>query len=143
MAIVFVSPAHRQKMFFWGIAIAFLMVLVIIALFVFLQKPKAVPVELVFQKPKIEIDFKVLEAQQKGVSEIFLGKELEFGYQATSEQGTVLSGKVSAPTEEEALKILEAKKYTNITLQKPAMGRENPFVPYYTIVETVAAKKTK
>ena len=70
MAVVFISPKQRQKMFFMGIAGTLVVFLTIVTLLVFLSKPKMVSTTQVFQKPEISIDFAVLDAEQVKNSDI-------------------------------------------------------------------------
>jgi hypothetical protein len=143
VAIVFISPKQRQKMFFLGITILFLLILVVISLSVFFARPKVVPVEQVFKKPKIDINFKVLDSEQIKSIELMGEIETQFSYQAKTDKGKTVSGKISAISKEKAQKALEEINLTQITLQESQIGRENPFVPYYQIVSSKGKTKTK
>ena len=107
MAIVFVSPKQRQKMFFLGITILFLLVLSIIGTIVFFSKPEPTSIEQVFIKPKIKINFEVLDLEQVKGSLLMGRIEKEFSYQAVTDKGEEKTGSIFAATMEEAKKILE------------------------------------
>src|SRR3990167_1330138 len=132
MAIVFVSPKQRQKMFFLGITVLFLLVLVVIGTFVFFSKPKLAPTEQVFIKPKIKIDFEVLDLEQVKNSLLMGRIQKEFIYQALTDKNEQKSGSIFAVSEEEAKKILEDEGLLSVTLEEVLVGRENPFTLYYT-----------
>ncbi len=133
MAIVFISPKEKQKIFILGIAGFFLLVLVLIGLAVFLARPKNVPQEQVFQAPEIKINFDVLKSEQIKNLEIPGAIEKEFSYKATTAKGQEQSGKISAPSQEKAIEILTTLGFSNITFEEAKSGRENPFAPFYEI----------
>ena len=86
MAIVFVSPKQRQKLFFLGITILFVLGLFVLGTVVFFSKPKPAPTEQVFVKPEIKVNFEVLDLEQvkgsllmgKVKNEIITGRENPF-----------------------------------------------------------------
>ena len=135
MAIVFVSPKQRQKMFFLGITILFLLVLSIIGTIVFFSKPKYTPAEVAFIKPKIKINFEVLDLEQVKGSLLMGRIQKEFIYSASTEEGEQRAGSIFVATKEEAKKILEEMGLIPGTLEEVEVGRENPFTPYYTLVK--------
>ena len=135
MAIVFVSPKQRQKIFFLGITILFLIVLSVIGTIVFFSKPKAVLVEQAFIKPQIEINFEVLDLEQVKGSLFMERVQKEFSYSAATDKGEQKTGSVFASTTEEAKKILEDIGLILVSLEEIEMGRENPFTPYYTLTK--------
>jgi hypothetical protein len=133
MAVVFISPKQRQRMFFIGITVVFLLVLVTIALLVFLSQPESVAPEMVFNKPNIAIDFRVLDSDQFKKLESFEEMQIQFSYIATTDKGEIKTGTVEASTKEIAQKTLEAQGYMVTQIQEVEVGRVNPFVPYYTV----------
>ena len=135
MAIVFVSPKQRQKMFFLGITILFLLFLSIIGTVVFFSKPKSTPVEQAFIKPKIKINFEVLDLEQVKGSLLMGRIQKEFAYQSVTDKGEEKTGSIFAATTEEAKKILEDSGLISVTLEEVGIGRENPFTPYYTLTK--------
>lgn len=131
MAIVFVSPKQRQKMFFLGITILFLLVLSIIGTFVFFSKPKYTAAEVAFIKPKIKINFEVLDLE-KVKGSLLMGRiEKEFAYLAITDEGEEATGSIFVATRGDAKKILEDSGLIVATLEEVEIGRENPFTPYY------------
>lgn len=143
MAVVFISPKHKQKMFFMGITASFIILLTLISLWIFLSKPSAPPAELVFNKPKVSIDLKILDTEQFKKIEHFQKIPLQFKYTASTANGQTTSGFVSAVSEEEAKQILENAKLKVGDLKQTDIGRDNPFIPYYQIVAPTTTKATK
>ena len=133
MAIVFVSPKQRQKMFFLGITIMFLLFLSAVGAAVFFSKPAPTPVEQAFIRPKIEINLKVLDSEQVKGSLIMVRMQKEFVYSAKTDKGVKKAGSVFAATMDEARKKIEEMELIIIDLEEVEIGRENPFAPYYTI----------
>ncbi len=141
MAIVFVSPKQRQKMFFLGITILFLLVLFVVGTFVFFSKPKSIPAEQVFIKPQININFEILDSEQVKGSLLMGRVQQEFTYQSVTDKGKQKSGNIFAASIEEAKKVLEDSGLISVILEKVLIGRENPFTPYYA--PTTINTKTK
>lgn len=135
MAIIFVSPKQKQKLFVIAVVSALVFVLVVISLIIFLSKPKAVSDQNFFEKkPEIVIDFSVLEKEQIKLMEIPPRPQMQFDYTATGEGGKFLSGRIVASSEKEALSILESRKISAIQIKKTSVGRINPFLPYYQVI---------
>ena len=143
MAIIFVSPKQIQKMFFSGITVLFLLVLAVIGTLVFFSKPKSIPAEQVFIKPKIEINFEILDLEQVKGSLLMERAQKEFTYQSVTNKGKQTSGSIFAASIEEAKKILEDSGLITVTLEEVLIGRENPFTPYYTPSLSTINIKTK
>ncbi len=142
MAIVFISPREKQKVFIMGIAVFFGVVLILISLGVFLSKPKSVEKDkVVFVAPKININFDVLKSPLLQALEFMPEIEKEFNYRAFTLEGKEQSGKIRAVSQNKAIELLTAMNLTKIELTEVAPGRENPFSPYYKI-ETSPPKKT-
>lgn len=134
MAVVFISPRKRQMVFFIGITAVFLSILVFVTFLVFMSQPQQVAEELVFNKPKININFSILDSDQfKGLLP-FNEMQRAFVYTATSRDGELKSGSVSAISIAEARKILQTMGYTVKNIKEAEIGRENPFIPYYQSV---------
>jgi uncharacterized SAM-binding protein YcdF (DUF218 family) len=141
MAIVFVSPKKKQILFFSLIVGFFLILLFTVILFVFLMKPEAIPQEKVFKKPNINIDFSILDSQQlKNLNQLD-PIEYVFTYKAMSEEGSAVSGRITAVSEASAIAKLEQINLSSIELKKESLGRENPFNIYYEQVILPPAKK--
>ncbi len=131
MAVVFISPKQKQKTFFLGITAVFILFLAGIALGVFLSQPNEGQSQLVFNKPKISINFKTLDSGQFKNLEPFTNMELQFAYSAKAEDGKSINGFISAVSAEEARKILESMNLSTIDIKEANIGRDNPFIPYY------------
>ncbi len=131
MAIVFISPKQKQRVFFTGITGIFAFLLLMIALFVFLAKPKEVAPDLVFNKPKININLDLLNSDQFKRLEPFSEMEMQFVYTGTTIKGKSAEGKISAVSIEEARAMLEQQGLTVSEIKEAEVGRENPFTPYY------------
>lgn len=117
-------------MFFLGITAVFLLFLVAIALMVFLSQPKQDEVQIVFNKPKINIDFKTLDSEVFKNLESFGDMELQFTYAATEKDGKIVQGLIAAVSAEEAKKILESMDLSVVSIKEVDIGRDNPFMPY-------------
>ena len=130
MAVVFISPKQRQKMFFLGITVSFLIFLSVIFLIVFFSQPQTNEGPLVFNKPKVNIDFKILDSEQLKNFEPFSQMELQFTYSATNKEGKLTEGLISAVSKEEAIKFLEAIELKVVKIEEVKIGRDNPFAPY-------------
>ncbi|MBI1866392.1 MAG: hypothetical protein HY005_00940 [Candidatus Staskawiczbacteria bacterium] len=130
MTIVFVSPKQRQKMFFLGITILFLLVLSVIGTLVFFSKPKPAPAEQIFIKPEIKINFEILDLEQVKGSLLMGRVQKEFTYQSLTDKGVKKSGTIFAASMDEAKKTLEDSGLLSVILEEVLIGRENPFTPY-------------
>ncbi|MDO8486354.1 MAG: hypothetical protein Q7S77_01490 [Candidatus Staskawiczbacteria bacterium] len=130
MAIVFVSPKQRQKMFFLGITILFLLALLIVGTVVFFSKPEPALTEQVFVKPKIKIDLGILDLEQVKGSSLMEKIQKEFVYEALTDKNEKKSGSIFAASIEEARKKLQEEKLIEVSLEEVLIGRENPFAPY-------------
>ncbi len=147
MAVVFISPKQRQKMFFMGITAVFLLFLIIFSLGVFLSKPKEVSPVLVFNKPKVNIDMSVFDSDQFKNLQIFPEMETQYSYRAIGKDKKIKTGFISAISPDQAKTILESMGLILSELKEVEIGRDNPFIPYYQIItknkNSTAIKKTK
>jgi len=138
MAVVFISPKQRQKMFIVGITSALGLLLAIIAVIVFFSQPSnEVSQQITFNKPKVSINFNVLESDEfKSLQEF---KEMETRYSYTAKiknqngESETIQGYVTANSKDEAEKKLQDLGYTIEELKEAEMGRENPFKDYKTL----------
>jgi len=117
--------------FFIGITAVFLSVLAFVTFLVFMSQPQQVVLELVFNKPKININFSILDSDQFEGLLPFNEMQRKFVYTAASKAGELESGFVSAISIEEARKILQTMGYAVRDIKEAEIGRENPFTPYY------------
>ena len=139
MAVVFISPKQRQKVFFMGIIITFLLFLIAISLIVFLSKPKEVSPTLVFNKPKVSINMSIFDSDQFISLVLFDKIESQYSYTALTKDNKPNTGFISATSPDQAKVILEGLGLVVTEIKEAEIGRENPFVPYYQSV----TKKTK
>mgnify|MGYP001599049646 CR=1 FL=1 len=134
MAIVFISPKERQKVFFLGITAVFVLILLVIALSVFFSKPRAeITGQAALINPKININFKALESDQATYITPMGTIDKIFAYVAADAKGVVKTGVIAFPTEDEARKFLLDKGWNINKLEELEVGRENPFTPYYSL----------
>jgi len=133
MAIVFISPREKQKMFIFGIVGLFFIVLILIGLMVFLAKPKKATVEQFFNAPEIGINFDILDSDVIKNLELFPEIKKEFNYTARTSKKIVKSGVITASSQEEAIQSLTTLGLLDIVLEEIEGGRDNPFTPYYGV----------
>jgi hypothetical protein len=132
MAVVFISPKQRQRMFITGIASIFGLIVVIITAIVFFSQPGPVAPELVFNKPKVTIDFSVLNSEQFGRLNKFEKMENRYSYEATKgENNEKITGFITDLSVTDAKKKLEDMGYRVDKIEEVDVGRKNPFEPYY------------
>lgn len=141
MAVVFISPKQRQKMFFLGITVALLIFLTLAFSFVFFSKPKEVNPVLVFNKPKVNINMTIFDSDEFKKLEPFSEMEMQYQYTATDEDNKELQGFISAVSLDEARNILVNMKLNVLTLKPAEIGRSNPFTPYYEAAPTPEPEK--
>jgi hypothetical protein len=130
MAIVFISPKKRQKILIYILLGLICFILIIIALRIFLIKPKPIPPGMVFIPPEIKINFEILKSEQVKNLELFEGVKKEFNYQGRTETGEIQTGKIKAVSNEKAQELLEELGLSEIELTEMEISRENPFLPY-------------
>ncbi len=141
MAVVFISPKKRQKVFFIGITVGLCVFVIFVSLLVFLAQPKKPEQQLVFNKPKVSIDMSLLDSDQFKNLEEFVSMEIQYSYKAyLAKVSETKSGYISAVSVEEAQKALEAMGLTVVEIKEVGPGRNNPFTPYYdaTIQATIS-----
>jgi hypothetical protein len=141
MAVVFISPKKRQKTFFMWISGGFVLLLIFISLAVFLSKPPEVQPELVFNKPKVTIDFSILDSEKFKNLEPLMEMLSQYRYTATTSKGKPVEGVVSATSVEDAKRIIESRSLLVSNIKEVQIGRDNPFSPYYVSTLPAAPKK--
>ena len=134
MAVVFISPKQRQKMFFLGITALFLLFLAFVSFGVFLSKPNDVLPALVFNKPKVNINMGVFNSDQFKNLQPIPEMELQFSYKAIAKDNKPVAGFISAISRDQALTILKNMGYSVSELKDAEIGRSNPFTPYFNQV---------
>ena len=133
MAVVFISPKQRLKMFVIAITVCLFMFLAIIAMIVFYSPPKSVPPSLVFNKPKININTSVFDSETFKNLKPFAEMEFQFSYKAYNKDKKLIEGFITATSKDAAQKILTSMEYTIVDLEEIIVGRDNPFVPYFEV----------
>lgn len=132
MAVVFISPKQRQKMFIIGITSVFgLLLAVIAAVVLFSQPSEDISEELVFNKPKVKIDFEILESEQFQSLQDFQEMEIRYSYIVVKNEEEI-EGYTTANSIEEARQKLENLGYEVYSITEAEMGRDNPFEDYNT-----------
>lgn len=131
MAVVFISPKQRQKMFLMGIVIILLLFMALVSAGVFLAEPEEVSPKVVFNRAKINLDMSIFESDQFKNLSPFIEMELQYSYKGLTPDNKSKSGSISASSAEEAREILEGRGLKNLEIKEVKVGRKNPFVPYY------------
>ena len=135
MAVVFISPKQRQKMFIIGITVGVGLFCAVIAVIVLFSQPKEVSSGLVFNKPKVNINFEILNSDQFTSLVAFEGMKIQFSYKATKNDEPN-DGYISATSEAEAKEILEDLGYNVSEIKEAEIGRQNPFESYTIPAQT-------
>lgn len=141
MAVVFISPKQRQKVFLMGITLTFLLILIFISLAVFLSGPKYVPPAMVFNKPKVDVNTKIFETDQFKDLQPFIEIETQYSYKAITKSQKLQTGFISATSEEQAKTILKSMGLTVSEVKEVQLGRDNPFTPYYSIPKSTTTTR--
>lgn len=131
MAVVFISPKQRQKVFLLGIVVMFLLFVVVISFVIFFAQPKEVSPTLVFNKPKVNVDMKIFESDQFKNLQTFPEIQIQYAYTAIAPGNKTVTGFISADSTDQARSILGNMGLTVSTLTEVEIGRDNPFTPYY------------
>ena len=144
MAVVFISPKQRQKVFFMGITVMLLLFLAVSFFGVFVAAPKEAPTTIVFNEPKVSIDMGVFNLDQFQQLQPLPGMKPQFSYRATNKDKSVINGFITADSVDDAKANLEGMGLTVSQIEEVVAGRDNPFIPYYQkVVPPPPAKTTK
>jgi hypothetical protein len=130
MAVVFISPKQKQRTFFMGITVIFILFVVIVFLSVFMSKPKEELSEQVFNKPKVYINTTIFDSNKYKNLQSPLEMEIQYIYKATGKDKKLKSGFISSTSITVARNILEKMGLTVTELKEAEVGRDNPFSPY-------------
>jgi len=130
-------------MFFMGITVMFLLFLAVISFGVFLSSPKEVSPVLVFNKPKVNIDMSVFDSDQFNNLQPFPEMQTQYSYSATAKDNKLRTGFITAASMDQAKATLESQGLIVSDIKEVAVGRDNPFIPYYQAVATLAAGAKK
>lgn len=138
MAVVFISPRQRQRMFFMGITIMLLLFLGFTYFMVFISTPEVTQQALVFNKPKVTINMDVFNSEMfKGLKD-FNQIQNQYSYIITGKDNKRKEGFITASSIDEAKATLEGQGYVVNDLKEADIGRTNPFSPYYqTVTKTI------
>ena len=117
-------------MFFTVITALFLVVLAISALGIFFYKPAPSYIELTFNRPKVSINMDVFNLDQFKNLQPFDKMEILYFYRAMQDK-QVQEGYVHAVSYDQAQLTLTNMGLEVTELREAAIGRENPFTPYY------------
>jgi hypothetical protein len=142
VAVVFISPKQRQKMFFLGITVIFLLFLAVISFGVLLAKPQEISPVLVFNKPKVNIDMTIFNSDEFQNIQPFVQMQPQYSYKATTKNNKTTTGFLSAASIDQAQTILQGMGLFVSEIKEVEIGRDNPFIPYYqTVAATTAGTK--
>ena len=132
MAVVFISPKKKQRMFLVGIVAGFVCFVTLVTVYAWASAPTPSSGGLVFNKKKVNIDFKMLDTDQFRYLEHFQQMPMQFKSEATTEggKGKKVTGYISAISLDEAKKVLAASNLAVGKITEVMGGRDNPFVPY-------------
>jgi hypothetical protein len=130
VAVVFISPKHKQKTFLLGITATLGVFLVVVTLWVFLAQPSVPEGQLVFNKPKVSLNLNFLSSDQFASLEHFKRIPLQFSYTAVDQNQRNVKGFISAESEDDARKVLLEGGLSVTQIKQVNVGRLNPFIPY-------------
>lgn len=132
MAIVFISPKRKQKIFLWVIIAASIVVVALVLALVFLPDffNKDAPVNVPMLMPTLSINSDILDSNNVKNLEVIGSLPLSFLYVVQDKDGKRSGGTISASSRDDAQAILEGKGYTVVSLQEAGLGRTNPYLLY-------------
>jgi hypothetical protein len=137
MAIVFISPKSKQRMFYVGIIMLLILFLIIISSIVFLpeflNKNKSIPIKEILDKldkSDVVINFNIMDSDKVKNLDPFDSQETEFTYVVFDQEGKQITGSISAVIKDDAQKLLEGAGFKVSSLKEMDIGREEPFVSY-------------
>lgn len=132
MAIIFTSPKKRKRVIFWSITGILVFIILVMSLIIFPpQLPNhenanpAIVAEL-------QVNLGILESEQLKNLESFSDTiQTNFSYKAKNKSGKQVSGTILANDEAHAIELLKAQELEVSEIQAPAVGKNDPFLPYY------------
>lgn len=128
-------------MFITGITAMFGLVLIIIAAIVFFSQPGEVSQGVVFNKPKVTIDFGVFSSEEFKNLDDFKEMENRYYYEARIDDRDI-TGYITGISQEDAKKKLEDLGYDVQKIEDSKIGRANPFESYVKSETASVATKT-
>lgn len=135
MAIVFISPKEKQRVFLGGIITLLVLFLMGISLIVFLpefiskNQTQVNPVEVPLN-PSLMLNFNAIDSEEFKKLQPFDAMETLFAYVIEDKDSQQVSGNISAVSKQEAQKLLESSGFKVLVLQEIGVGNANPFTPY-------------
>ncbi len=135
MAIVFISPQEKQRVFFRGVAIFAVLLLFIISLLIFLpgfvNKTSNTSTGVSSSNPNITINLSIMDSDKIKNLEPF-NEEIGsvFIYTVQDKNGRKTTGNISAATKEQAQSLLEQSGFKVLSLEEMSVGRNDPFISY-------------
>ncbi len=141
MAIVFISPIEKQRVFFGRLAVLLIVFLIITFLIIFLpgflNKTQNISTKISFNKygtmadnSNITINFDIIDSNKVKNLKPFDILETEFAYIVQDKNGRQITGNISAVTKDYAQKLLEESDFKVLSLKEISIGRNEPFVSY-------------
>jgi hypothetical protein len=141
MAIVFISPKGKQRLFFTGMAMLSIAVFMVVGLFIlipdFFGRNKYTPTKRALTEADIatvninfKFDFSIMDSAKVKNLKLFDQIETSFAYVVVDQQGKQIIGNVSAVDQGNAQKALESNGYKVVEIKEANIGRNNPFVSY-------------
>ncbi|KKP42231.1 MAG: hypothetical protein UR31_C0017G0010 [Parcubacteria group bacterium GW2011_GWA2_33_14] len=134
MAIVFISPKKRQRMFLLLITALLILSLIIMSFVTFFPEIKNkfqnVSTEGISQIPDVKINFSIIDSPAVENLELFQELQIEFSYIAQDENDNQVIGKIISSSKDGAKKTLEERGLKVSVLEEANLGRNNPFVSY-------------
>jgi len=135
MAILFVSPKIRQRMFIRIIVAMTIVLLFVIFLIIF-------PPQFISNRyknysnganvtPDLKINFEIVDSKQFKNLQLFSESQIEFSYIAKDKNGKQIIGIVLAANRNVAKMVVEQMNLTVLSLEEKNIGRSEPFSPYY------------
>lgn len=131
MAVVFISPKEKQKLFFVGITVLLILFLASVFLGIFVLEPKEESLGLVFNRPKVNINMEIFDSDIFKNLKSFSQMEIQYQYKAKDQQGAIIEGFIVASSLSNAMRILEGAGLSGLSVKELEVGRENPFAPYF------------
>ena len=130
MAVVFISPKKQQQTVFVVVGIGALLIIGFILLLIFAWSPSSGSVSATFNKPKVVVNFAILENPEVQNLSYFETIPLQFAYTAQNTSGKTVTGFISSDSEADARTTLTQSGLQVGKIAQVLPGRENPFVSY-------------
>ncbi len=144
MAIVFVSPKEKQKVFLAGIIALVVLVMAVVAAIIILpsliNSNQNSPVGKTPVAPALVINLSVIDSAQVSSLQPFTTVQTEFTYVVKDKKGKQINGNISATSQQEAQSLLEASGFSVVSVSLTQAGNSEPFTLPITTQSTKTAK---